>query len=77
MAIHIHLHDAPELSAREQEAARSVAGLKSKTKKEIFNVWTGTLGRIQNARIEEQRPSWMIYDIIKAKYGAAIADKVA
>lgn len=81
MSIHIHIHqktfDATELSPKEQQAKARVQSLKSKSKKEIFDIYTKTLGRIHSAQIGEQRQSWMIYDIIKHEYDKAIADKVA
>ncbi len=51
------------------ELARSLAkNLKQQTIKVVFAQWQQTcLGRIQNAQITEQRKSWMIYDIVRAK----------
>jgi len=52
--------------------------LKQQPKKEVFAQWQQTcLGRIHNAQIAEQRKSWMIYDIVRAKYNEAIANQVA
>jgi hypothetical protein len=61
------------------ELARSLAkNLKQQTKKVVFAQWQQTcLGRIQNAQIAEQRKSWMIYDIVRAKYDESIANQVA
>ena len=61
------------------ELAQSLAeNLKQQPKKVVFAQWQkACLGRIQNAQIAEQRKSWMIYDIVRAKYNESIANQVA
>ena len=60
-----------------EQAKKEVAAYKKLTKEQVFSHFCRTLGRIHNASIKEQRKSWMIYDIIRAKYGAVTADLVA
>lgn len=62
----------------EARAQSYVTGLKRLSKKEVFEEWRAqTLGRVSNPDIREQRRSWMVYDIIRARYGQGIADRVA
>ncbi len=59
-------------------AQKTVNHLKQQPKKVVFGHWVKTcLGRIHNAQIAEQRKSWMIYDIVRAKYNESIANQVA
>jgi len=60
------------------ELAQGLAtNLKQQAKNVVFVQWQQTcLGRIQNAQIQEQRKSWMIYDIVRAKYNDSIANQV-
>ena len=57
--------------------ASTVATLKSKSKKDVFNIWASKLGRIHCADIREQRKGWMIYDIIAAEFGKDNAEAYA
>jgi len=67
---------AAHMDCRTREAVKYRETLWLKTKNEVFNVWIITPSVIHNVSINEQRKSWMIYDIIKAKYGKVIADVV-
>ena len=61
-------------------ARATVSELKALDKKGVFDVWKQTMntGRIASgADIREQRKSWMIYDIVRKRYDAATADRVA
>ena len=61
-----------------EQAKRMVAGLRSQTKAQVFKVWVSVcLGRVHNATLAEQRKDWMIYDIVEARFGKAVADQVA
>lgn len=61
------------------EAAKAtVRLLRVHSKQAIFDCWVKTcLGRVQNATMADQKKGWMIYDLIRAQYGRAIADQVA
>jgi hypothetical protein len=61
-----------------EQAKRMVAGLRGQTKAQVFKVWVSVcLGRVHNATLAEQRKDWMIYDIVEARFGKAVADQVA
>lgn len=63
--------------AARAEAAALKDSLKKGSKEEIFKIWRReTQGRLNVARIGEQRKSWMIYDIIKARHGKEVAEAV-
>ena len=62
----------------EERATRLSPLIRVRPKKVVFAQWQkACLGRIQNAQIAEQRKSWMIYDIVRAKYNESIANQVA
>ena len=61
-----------------EQAKQTTRNLRLQSKAEVFKLWTHRcLGRIHNAQITEQRKSWMVYDIVRNQYGAAITDQVA
>lgn len=63
--------------AARAEATAQKDSLKKGSKEEIFKIWRReTQGRLNVARIGEQRKSWMIYDIIKARHGKEVAEAV-
>ena len=60
------------------QAKRTTQHLRQMSKPEVFQLWTyKCLGRIHCAQINEQRKSWMVYDIVRSQYGTNIADQVA
>jgi len=55
-----------------------VQKLRKQTKAQVFAMWCSTcLGRIHCASIKEQRKGWMIYDIVRTKFGKSAAEQVA
>lgn len=59
-------------------AKQMVAGLRSQSKEQVFKQWSQTcLPRVNNAKFGEQRKTWMIYDIVRAKFGQSAADQAA
>ncbi len=60
------------------KATQVLLNLRKKTKQDVFTAWTTQcLGKIHNAKVHEMRKSWMIYDIIRNRFGELIADQVA
>jgi len=60
------------------KATQVLVSLRKKTKQDVFTAWTTQcLGKIHNAKVHEMRKSWMIYDIIRNRFGELIADQVA
>jgi len=60
------------------KATQVLVNLRKKTKQDVFTAWTiQCLGKIHNAKVHEMRKSWMIYDIIRNRFGELIADQVA
>ncbi len=60
------------------KATQVLVNLRKKTKQDVFTAWTTQcLGKIHNAKVHEMRKSWMIYDIIRNRFGELIADQVA
>jgi hypothetical protein len=60
------------------KATQVLVSLRKKTKQDVFTAWTiQCLGKIHNAKVHEMRKSWMIYDIIRNRFGELIADQVA
>ncbi len=70
---------APEMNDQNIECAKQmVTSLRGQSKEQVFKQWQqACLGRVNNAKAEEQRKDWMIYDIVRAKLGSAVADQVA
>lgn len=61
-----------------EQAKQMVTGLRSQSKAQVFKVWSQVcLGRVNNAKVGEQRKDWMIYDITKARFGKEAANQVA
>jgi hypothetical protein len=59
------------------QARQTSKNLRQMSKQAVFQLWTSKcLGRIHSAQIKEQRKDWMVYDIVRSQYGAAIADQV-
>lgn len=57
-----------------QTALATKKALQAKSKREVFDAWTREcLPRIHCATIGEQRKAWMIYDLIKVRFGEAVA----
>ena len=55
-----------------------VTGLRNQSKAQVFKVWSQVcLGRVNNAKVGEQRKDWMIYDITKVRFGKEAANQVA
>ena len=55
---------------RHELANNLTQSLKQMIKAQVFAIWCEIfLGRIHNAKLVEQRKSWMIYDIVRSKYG--------
>ena len=69
----------PDMNDNHIECARQmVTSLRNQSKEQVFKEWQQTcLGRVNNAKVQEQRKAWMIYDIVRAKLGGAVADQVA
>lgn len=64
--------------AIQDRARQTIQGLRKQTKAQVFVMWCAAcLGRIHCATVSEQRKEWMIYDIVRSKYGAKVADQVA
>ena len=61
-----------------ESARQMVTSLRSQSKAQVFKQWQQTcLGRVNNAKVQEQRKAWMIYDIVRAKLGQTVADQIA
>lgn len=59
-------------------AEQLAQSLRKQTKAQVFSMWCSTcLGRIHCAKLSDQRKDWMIYDIVRGKYGTAVANQLA
>lgn len=50
--------------------------LSGQSKKEVFNSWTSTLGKVNSATIQEQSKGNMVYDLVHQQFGQQAVDAV-